>query len=180
MTCATLYDSKCRYKIPARDLWAAVRAVQANCSSGCSLKVIDNASALLSKDIGIGGTYGDLDLVILGRMGTNTGPTTLWNLNFHRIVVSTSSRTTTRICFQSLILKGGRSEILGAVNNNNGGGAIQIIGHKSGLVAFSMQDCELTQNQASVRQHHSSFSAHADRCCLVHSEGALFKLKLGM
>ena len=164
MPCATLYDSTCRYKIPARDLWAAVRAVQANCSSGCALKVIDNGSAVLSKDMSIGGTYGDLDLVILGRMGTNTGPTTLWNLNLHRIVVSTSSRTTTRICFQSLILKNGRSEILGAVQNNdgiiyginNGGGAIQIIGHKSGLVTFSMQDCELTQNIAPVRQQHSS------------------------
>jgi hypothetical protein len=147
---------KCRYKIPARDLSAAVRAVQANCSSGCALKVIDNVSAVLSKDVSIGGTYGDLDLVILGRRGTNTGPTTLWNLNLHRIVVSTCSRTTTRICFQSLILKNGRSKLLEAAKNSNGGGAIQIIGHKSGLVTFSMQDCVLTQNSAPVRQQHSS------------------------
>ena len=147
---------KCRYKIPARDLGAAVRAVQANCSSGCALKVVDNGSAVLSKGMSIGGTYGDLDLVILGRIGTSTGPTTQWNLNLHHIVVSTNSKTTTRICFQSLIFKNGRTGGRGGFSDRSGGGAIQIIGHKSGLVTFSMEDCVLTQNTALVRRQHSS------------------------
>ena len=164
---------KCRYQVPARHLEAAVRAVQANCSSGCALKVIDNGSAVLSKDISIGGIYGELDLVILGRMGTNTRPTTLWNLNLRHIVVSTSSGTTTRICFQGLTLKNGRSD--------DGGGAIQIIGHKSGLVTFSMQDCVLTKNNAMVPMVAAFFSfSYADRCCVVHSEEALFKWTMGM
>ena len=95
--------AKCRYEIPAKHLEAAVRAVQvsqANCRKGCALKVIDNASAALSRDGSIGGTYGDLDLVIIGKKGRRSaGPITLWDLNRHHIGVSTISGKQTRICF---------------------------------------------------------------------------------
>ena len=139
---------RCSYKVRAENLEAAIRAVEANCT-GCALKVLSNGSAALSDNLFIGGVHGDLDLVILGST-SELQPVTVWDLNTKKITVTTNKGITTRICFQNLLMKNGR-RVRADCKISGGGGAMSVYGHKSGMIAFSMQDCVLTNNEATVR-----------------------------
>ena len=147
---------QCRYEISAEHLEAAVRAVQTNCQ-GCALKVIGNGTAALSKTLTIGGSYGELDLVILGQpwRGASSEPTTLWDLNLNHITITTNSGIDTRICFSDLMMTNG----LGSRGCNKGsGGAVQIISHNQGMTVVSMYNSMLTENMAEVLQCNRFFS----------------------
>ena len=134
---------QCRYEVRAWDLTTAIQAVQIAGCQGCVLKLIDNATAALAKDLSIGSALSsetELDLVIFGQpwRSANQEPLTIWDLNSHHLFIAGF----TKVCFQNVLMRNGKAKRYG--------GAIQIVGQTSRTVEVRLQDCTLADNEAEV------------------------------
>ena len=98
------------YDIRAEDFELAILGLAPNCSA-CALRV-GNGTAVLSKDLSIGGGY-DFDLVVLAqqpwRSASSHQPMTDLDLNLHHVTVVTSKGTTSKLCIQDLQIRNGKA-----------------------------------------------------------------------
>ena len=98
------------YDIRAKEFELAVLALAPNCSA-CALRV-SKGTAVLSKDLSIGGGY-DFDLVVLAQQpwrNASSQPMTSLDLNLHHVTVVSSNGTTSKLCIQDLRIQNGKAQ----------------------------------------------------------------------